>query len=98
METTKVKENGQANVNTVRADKNPKFVAGNPVNAVSEKSTETKEQQPKAEEKPQTPISPVDVDRLKISGGPLRCISADKASDFSVFHFRYFFLTFGYIF
>ena len=35
---TKVKENGQANPNTVKTDKAQRFVAGNPVNAVSNKS------------------------------------------------------------
>lgn len=51
---TKAKNNGQAIVNTVKADKTPKFVAGNPVNEVS-KADETKAQQPpKSEEtKPQ---------------------------------------------
>jgi len=45
---TKVTENGQAKVNTVKADKTPKFVAGNPVNAESAKAGETKAQeQPK---------------------------------------------------
>lgn len=54
METTKVKENGQANLNTVKADKTPKFVAGNPVNAVAKKAEEAMPQeQPKAEAKPQ---------------------------------------------
>lgn len=50
---TKVKENGQAKVaNTVVADKTPKFVAGNPVNAVA------KAQEQKAEVKPaQSPQS-----------------------------------------
>ena len=38
---TKAKNNGQAIVNTVKADKTPKFVAGNPVNEVS-KADETK--------------------------------------------------------
>lgn len=42
---TNVKANGQAKVNTVKADKTPKFVAGNPVNAVA------KAQEEKAEEK-----------------------------------------------
>lgn len=51
---TKVKENGQAKANSVKADKNPKFVAGNPVNAVSEKAGEAKPQDPKAEEAPKT--------------------------------------------
>ena len=56
---TKVTENGQAKVNTVKADKTPKFVAGNPVNEVSKaeeaKADEAKAQRvPKAEEaKPQ---------------------------------------------
>lgn len=51
---TKAKENGQADVNISKADKPPKFVAGNPVNAITIKSEETKEQ-PKAEtEKPKT--------------------------------------------
>lgn len=45
---TKVKENGQANPNTVKTDKTQRFVAGNPVNAVSNKSEQGKEQ-PKPE-------------------------------------------------
>ncbi|MFP5081684.1 hypothetical protein [Pedobacter sp. JCM 36344] len=45
---TKVKENGQVNQNTVKTDKNQRFVAGNPVNAVSNKSEQEKEQ-PKPE-------------------------------------------------
>lgn len=41
---TKVKDNGQAKVvNTVQADKTPKFVAGNPVNAVA-KANEQKQE------------------------------------------------------
>ena len=54
---TKVNQNGQAKVaNTVKADKTPKFVAGNPVNSVAkaqDEKTEVKSQpveQPKAEE------------------------------------------------
>lgn len=47
---TKVNQNGQAKANTVKTDKTPKFVAGNPVNAVSEKSAEAGPQDPKAEE------------------------------------------------
>lgn len=43
---TKVKENGQLNANSVKTDKITKFVAGNPVNAVSNKS-EQEQQQPK---------------------------------------------------
>ncbi|KIA92263.1 hypothetical protein OC25_17675 [Pedobacter kyungheensis] len=35
---TKVKENGQANVNSVKAEKTPRFVAGNPVNEVAKKA------------------------------------------------------------
>ena len=51
---TKAKSNGQANVNTVKADKTPKFVAGNPVNAVSKAEEHKPQEQPKAEEtKPQ---------------------------------------------
>lgn len=42
---TKVTENGQAKVNTVKADKNPKFVAGNPVNAEAKKAEENKPQE-----------------------------------------------------
>ncbi|MGM9475273.1 hypothetical protein ACS5PU_02540 [Pedobacter sp. GSP4] len=51
---TKVKENGQASVNSVKADKTPRFVAGNPVNEVAKK-TEGKgvAEPPKAESKPQ---------------------------------------------
>lgn len=51
---TKAKENGQAK-NTLKADKTPQFVAGNPVNTVSKKADETKPaEQPKAEDaKPQ---------------------------------------------
>lgn len=45
---TKVKENGQVNPNTVKTDKTQRFVAGNPVNAVSNKSEQEKEQ-PKPE-------------------------------------------------
>ena len=41
---TKVKENGQAKENTVKTDKTQRFVAGNPVNAVSNKSEQGKEQ------------------------------------------------------
>ncbi|MCX2476053.1 hypothetical protein OQZ33_17095 [Pedobacter sp. MC2016-05] len=40
---TKVKENGQIVQNAIKADKSPKFVAGNPVNAVSVKTEENKE-------------------------------------------------------
>jgi hypothetical protein len=47
---TKVKENGQAKVNTVKADKTPKFVAGNPVNAVAKAQEEKHAEQPKPEE------------------------------------------------
>lgn len=48
---TKVNENGQAKVaNTVKADQTPKFVAGNPVNAVS------KAQDEKAEIAPLPPV------------------------------------------
>lgn len=43
---TKVKDNGQANANTVKMDKDPKFVAGNPVNVDSKKSKEDKEVKP----------------------------------------------------
>jgi hypothetical protein len=39
---TKEKNNGQAKVNTVKTDKAPKFVAGNPVNAVSNKAEQEK--------------------------------------------------------
>lgn len=47
---TKVKENGQAKENTVKTDKTQRFVAGNPVNAVSNKSEQEKEkEQPKPE-------------------------------------------------
>ncbi|WP_448635183.1 hypothetical protein [Pedobacter panaciterrae] len=44
---TNVKNNGQAKVvNTVQADKTPKFVAGNPVNVVAkaQEKTEGKEE------------------------------------------------------
>ena len=41
-----VKENGQNNVNAVAADKSPKFVAGNPVNAESKKLEEVKQPNP----------------------------------------------------
>jgi hypothetical protein len=47
---TKVKENGQANVNAVKADKTPKFVAGNPVNMLSKAQEEKQSEQPKPEE------------------------------------------------
>lgn len=51
---TKAKNNGQANVNTVKADKTPQFVAGNPVNAVSKADEAKPQEQPKPEEtKPQ---------------------------------------------
>ncbi|PWG80916.1 hypothetical protein [Pararcticibacter amylolyticus] len=51
---TKAKNNGQANVNTVKADKTPKFVAGNPVNAVSKAEEAKPQEQAKLEEvKPQ---------------------------------------------
>lgn len=51
---TKEKNNGQANVNSVKADKTPKFVAGNPVNAVSKADEAKPQEQPKPEEaKPQ---------------------------------------------
>jgi len=52
---TKVNQNGQASVNGTKADKTPKFVAGNPVN-VETKKVEAKNQPepPKPEEsKPQ---------------------------------------------
>ncbi|MEJ7558207.1 MAG: hypothetical protein WKF66_07850 [Pedobacter sp.] len=39
----KVTENGQAKVNTVKADKTPKFVAGNPVNEVLKKVKKAKQ-------------------------------------------------------
>ena len=45
---TRVKENGQVNAHTVKTDKTQRFVAGNPVNAVSNKSEQEKEQ-PKPE-------------------------------------------------
>lgn len=47
---TKAKNNGQANVNTVKADKTPQFVAGNPVNAVSKADEAKTQEQPKPEE------------------------------------------------
>lgn len=51
---TKAKNNGQANVNTVKADKTPQFVAGNPVNTVSKAEEAKPQEQPKSEEtKPQ---------------------------------------------
>jgi len=40
---TETKNNGQTIVNTVKQDKTPKFVVGNPVNEVS-KAEETKAQ------------------------------------------------------
>lgn len=40
----KVKENGQANVNTIKANKTPQFVAGNPVNANSKKAEQNTSQ------------------------------------------------------
>lgn len=47
---TKVKENGQAKVaNTVQADKTPKFVAGNPVNAMAKGLEEKQEAKPQVE-------------------------------------------------
>ncbi|MES2456852.1 MAG: hypothetical protein V4594_14965 [Bacteroidota bacterium] len=57
---TKVTENGQAKVNAVKADKAPKFVAGNPVNAESAKAGDTKmQEQPKPEQnKVQTNTEP----------------------------------------
>ncbi len=52
---TKAKNNGQANVNTVQADKTPKFVAGNPVNAVSKADENKAQEQPKPDaEAPKT--------------------------------------------
>ncbi|MGY3054010.1 hypothetical protein ACVWYG_002213 [Pedobacter sp. UYEF25] len=45
---TKAKENSQVNPNTVKTDKTQRFVAGNPVNAESNKSAQEKEQ-PKPE-------------------------------------------------
>jgi hypothetical protein len=58
---TKVKENGQAKVaNTVQADKTPKFVAGNPVNAVA------KGQEEKQEAKPQTEAPKAEPTKLEI--------------------------------
>lgn len=50
---TKVKENGQAKGNTVKTDKTQRFVAGNPVNAVSNKSEQEKEQPKSATAKEQ---------------------------------------------
>ncbi len=48
---TKVKTGGQTKANTVKADKTPKFVAGNPVNAVSNKAEQAKEEpKPEAEQ------------------------------------------------
>jgi hypothetical protein len=48
---TKTKDNGQAKVaSTVQADKSPKFVAGNPVNKISEKEEAKPVQDPKAGE------------------------------------------------
>ncbi len=46
---TKVKNNGQGKANDVNADKTPKFIAGNPVNAESNKAEQAKDE-PKAEE------------------------------------------------
>ncbi|MET4546297.1 hypothetical protein ABIE26_003624 [Pedobacter africanus] len=52
---TKVTENGQAKVNTVKADKTPKFVAGNPVNEVSKKGEEAKTMDTKPQATPEAP-------------------------------------------
>lgn len=54
---TKVKDNGQANANTVKTDKTPKFVAGNPVNADSKKAEENKQEKPKPTETPNAPTT-----------------------------------------
>lgn len=52
---TKVKENGQVKVvNTVQADKTPKFVAGNPVNAVAKAQEQKEEPKPQGAEVPKT--------------------------------------------
>lgn len=49
---TQVKQNGQAKVaETVKTDKTPKFVAGNPVNAVAKAQEEKAAEQPKEEVK-----------------------------------------------
>jgi len=45
---TQVKENGQAKGADLKADKSPKFVAGNPVNAVAKKAEESKKAEPGA--------------------------------------------------
>lgn len=50
---TKVKETGQAKGNTVKTDKTQRFVAGNPVNAVSNKSEQEKERPKSATAKEQ---------------------------------------------
>jgi len=56
---TKVKENGQAKENTVKTDKTQRFVAGNPVNAVSNKSV-------KEQPKPETVKSQEEVKSIKM--------------------------------
>ena len=62
---TKVKENGQAKVNTVKADKTPKFVSGSPVNVLSKAHEEKQTEQPKPEEcKGQVGAEPTKVCRL----------------------------------
>jgi len=45
---TQEKENGQAIANSIKADKTPKFMAGNPVNAESAKSKEQGKDETKA--------------------------------------------------
>jgi len=52
---TKVTENGQAKVNTVKADKTPKFVAGNPINEVSKKGEEATTAETKPHATPEAP-------------------------------------------
>lgn len=47
---TNVKANGQTKVNNVKADKTPKFVAGNPVNSLAKAQEEKQPEQPKPEE------------------------------------------------
>ncbi len=60
---TKVKENGQVNQNTVKTDKNQRFVAGNPVNAVSNKSEQEKEQPKPETVKSQDEVKPVQIEK-----------------------------------
>ncbi|SDD66634.1 hypothetical protein [Pedobacter soli] len=47
---TKVNQNGQAAVNSIKADKTPKFVAGNPVNKEAKKAEAKNEAEPSKSE------------------------------------------------